>query len=109
MLETQTNDTSGVLTVGDLAVDKAAYRVRRQKREVHLGPKEYRLLVFMMESPGKIHSRGELLRAVWGDSPSVDERTVDLHIARLRKQIGLGKEDAIIRTVRGHGYVLGDF
>lgn len=103
------NGADEILKVGDLTVDKAAFKVYRQKREIHLGPTEYRLLLMLMDAPGRIFGRRELHDALWGDFSGVDERTVDVHIARLRKQINLGKDDAMIRTIRGRGYVLGDF
>ena len=98
-----------ILRVGDLVLNKLAHRVYRQKRDVHLSPTEYRLLTTLMESPGTIFARDDLHRILWGEAKQVDVRAVDLSIARLRKQISLGKDDAIITTVRGQGYVLGDF
>ncbi|MDB5526285.1 MAG: phoB [Rhizobium sp.] len=109
MLKTSPSGADEIVKVGDLALNKVAFKVHRQRREVHLGPTEYRLLVTLIEAPGRVFSRRELHHALWGDASDVDERTVDLHIARLRKQINLGKEDEMIRTVRGQGYVLGDF
>lgn len=98
-----------ILKVGDLVLNRAAHRVYRQKREVRLSPTEYRLLATMMESPGTVFAREELHRVLWGEAKQVDVRAVDLSIARLRKHISLGKDDAIISTVRGQGYVLGGF
>lgn len=97
------------LKVGDLTLDKNARRVHRQKKEVKLGPTEFRLLEFLMKSPGRVHSRSELRASLWGNDASVDERAVDVHIGRLRKGISFGKADKVIRTVRGAGYALGDF
>ncbi|RVH01337.1 winged helix-turn-helix domain-containing protein [Sinorhizobium meliloti] len=98
-----------MIKVGDLTLDRAARRVHRQRREIKLGPTEYKLLEFLMSSPGKVYSRSELRASVWGDDATVDERAVDVHIGRLRKGIGLGKADTVIRTIRGAGYALNDY
>jgi two-component system, OmpR family, phosphate regulon response regulator PhoB len=98
-----------MIKVGDLTLDRAAHRVHRQKREVKLGPTEFKLLEFLMSSPGKVYSRSELRASLWGDDATVDERAVDVHIGRLRKGIGFGKADNVIRTVRGAGYALSDY
>jgi two-component system phosphate regulon response regulator PhoB len=71
---------------------------------VHLGPTEFRLLEFLMMSPGRVFTREQLLNAVWGRDVYIDERTVDVHIGRLRKTLTRGKEADPIRTVRGSGY-----
>lgn len=97
-----------VLQVGDIELDRAAHRVLRGHREVRLGPTEYRLLEFLMESPGRVLSRAQLLDGVWGRDSDVDERTVDVHIGRLRKALIRGKESDPVRTVRGAGYVFGE-
>lgn len=96
------------LVVGDISLDRAAHRVTRGVREVRLGPTEYRLLEFLMQAPGRVLSRGQLLDGVWGRDAYVDERTVDVHIGRLRKALIRGRESDPIRTVRGAGYVLGE-
>lgn len=96
-----------VLTCGDIALDRTAHRVTRGTREVSLGPTEYRLLEFLLESSGRVLSRGQLLDGVWGRDAFVDERTVDVHIGRLRKALIRGHESDPIRTVRGSGYVFG--
>ena len=96
------------LAVDDIELDREAYRVMRNGREVRLGPTEFKLLEFMMESPGRVFSRTQLLDGVWGRDVYVDERTVDVHIGRLRKAINRGKEKDPIRTVRGAGYALGE-
>lgn len=95
-----------VLKVGDIQLDRAAHRVSRGHRQIHLGPTEYRLLEFLMASPNRVLSRAQLLDGVWGRDAYVDERTVDVHIGRLRKSIIRGRELDPIRTVRGAGYVL---
>ncbi len=97
-----------VLAVSDIELDRAAHRVTRGQREIRLGPTEFRLLEFLMESPGRVLSRTQLLDGVWGRDAFVDERTVDVHIGRLRKALIRGKERDPIRTVRGAGYVFGE-
>ena len=78
--------------------------MRRGGREVHLGPTEFRLLEYLMEKPGRVFSRAQLLDSVWGLSAEIDERTVDVHVGRLRKALSRGRENDPIRTVRGAGY-----
>lgn len=92
------------IAVGDIIVDRAAHRVRRNGEEVHLGPTEFRLLEYLMLNPGRVFSREQLLDSVWGADVYVEARTVDVHVGRLRK--ALKKGDAIdpIRTVRSAGY-----
>ena len=97
-----------VLRVSDIELDRAAHKVVRGLREVRLGPTEFRLLEFLMESPGRVLSRSQLLDGVWGRDAYVDERTVDVHVGRLRKALIRGKERDPIRTVRGSGYVFGE-
>lgn len=91
-----------VLRAGDIELDREMHRVRRGGRELHLGPTEFRLLEFLMQSPGRVYSRAQLLDGVWGQAVFVDERTVDVHVGRLRKALGRGRDP--IRTVRGSGY-----
>jgi two-component system phosphate regulon response regulator PhoB len=93
---------ASVLKAGDLELDKETHRVRRRGRELHLGPTEFRLLEFLMQAPGRVFSRAQLLDGVWGRDVYVDERTVDVHVGRLRKALGHGRDP--IRTVRGSGY-----
>ena len=92
-----------VLRFGDLEMDAAQQKVTRGGVRVKLGPTEFRLLATFMESPKRVWARGSLLDRVWGMDKDVDDRTVDVHIGRLRK--ALGKPD-VIRTVRGVGYAL---
>jgi len=99
---------SSVLTVGDIEMDRDTRRVYRNGREVKLGPTEYRLLEFLMSAPGRVYSREQLLDGVWGNDNYVDERTVDVHIGRLRRAVCRGREIDPIRTVRGAGYSLND-
>lgn len=96
-----------VLQYKDLILDPESHRVSRASGEVKLGPTEYRLLMTLLEKPGRVYSRDQLLDHVWGRDIYVDTRTVDVHIARLRKALTKGGEDDLIRTVRGTGYALG--
>ena len=96
------------LVVADIMLDRETHRVTRNGREVKLGPTEFRLLEYLMESPGRVFSRTQLLDGVWGHDVYVDERTVDVHIGRLRKAINRGRDRDPIRTVRGAGYSLGE-
>jgi two-component system phosphate regulon response regulator PhoB len=95
---------TSVLKAGDLELDRTSHRVHRSGREVHLGPTEYRLLEYLMRNPGRVYSREQLLDGVWGTDVYVDERTVDVHVGRLRKAINRGRSADPIRTVRGAGY-----
>jgi two-component system, OmpR family, phosphate regulon response regulator PhoB len=97
-----------VLSYGDIEVDREKKRVSRAGRAVDLGPTEYRLLEFLMERPGRVFSREQLLDGVWGSDIYIDERTVDVHVGRLRKALNRGHELDPIRTVRGSGYALND-
>ena len=94
------------LEVGDLRLDPETHRVHRAGAELHLGPTEFRLLSALMEKPGRVWTREALLDRVWGRDIYVDTRTVDVHIGRLRKAIGVHGGDDLIRTVRGAGYSL---
>ncbi len=92
---------------GDLVIDRVAHRVKRSGKEIHLGPTEFRLLDYLMQHPGRVFSREQLLDAVWGSDVYVEARTVDVHIGRLRK--ALNRDDTEtdpIRTVRSAGYSL---
>ena len=91
---------------GDIIIDRVAHRVRRGAREVHLGPTEFRLLDYLMQHPGRVFSREQLLDAVWGSDVYVEARTVDVHIGRLRKALNEEVENDPIRTVRSAGYSL---
>jgi two-component system phosphate regulon response regulator PhoB len=97
---------STVLKVGDMVLDRETHRVYRNKSEIRLGPTEFRLLEFMMRSPGRVFSRGQLLDNVWGETIYVDERTVDVHVGRLRKAVNDGHAEDVIRTIRGAGYAI---
>ena len=95
-----------LLTFGDLVMDLSAHRVLRGGRPIHLGPTEFRLLRFLLERPGRVYSREQLLDAVWGRDIYVEPRTVDVHIRRLRKAINSPGDADLIRTVRSAGYAL---
>ena len=97
-----------VLNIGDLELDREKKRVSRSARPVDLGPTEFRLLEFLMERPGRVFSREQLLDGVWGSEVYIDERTVDVHVGRLRKALNRGHAVDPIRTVRGAGYSLDD-
>ena len=92
------------LSAGDLDLDRETRRVRRGARDVHLGPTEFRLLEYLLEKPGRVFSRAQLLDGVWGLSVEIDERTVDVHVGRLRKALSRGRERDPIRRARGTGY-----
>jgi len=94
------------ITVGDIIIDRVAHRVKRQGKEVHLGPTEFRLLDYLMQHPGRVFSREQLLDAVWGSDVYVEARTVDVHIGRLRKALNGSADGDPIRTVRSAGYSL---
>jgi two-component system phosphate regulon response regulator PhoB len=91
---------------GDILIDRVAHRVRRGGTEIHLGPTEFRLLDYLMQHPGRVFSREQLLDAVWGSDVYVEARTVDVHIGRLRKALGASEASDPIRTVRSAGYSL---
>jgi len=95
-----------VVTVGDIELDRGAMIVKRRGTVVHLGPTDYRLLEFLMRSPGRVFSREQFLNNVWGHDVYIDDRTVDVHIGRLRKALLQAWRTDPIRTVRGAGYSL---
>lgn len=99
---------SNVLTHGDIVLDRNAHRVTRAGREVALGPTEYRLLEALLEATGRVLSRAQLIDLVWGNTAEIDERTIDVHIGRLRKALMRSDERDPIRTVRGAGYLLSE-
>ena len=94
------------LSYGDLEMDVQSHRVRRGGKPVSLGPTEFRLLRHLMENPGRVFSRERLLAAVWTHDPDIDERTVDVHVRRLRRALNEGGGGDLIRTVRSAGYSL---
>jgi two-component system, OmpR family, phosphate regulon response regulator PhoB len=95
---------SDVMAIGDINLDRGTRRVKRSSREVKLGPTEFRLLEFLMRSPGRVYGRDQLLDHVWSRDAEIDDRTVDVHVGRLRKALSKGTENDPIRTVRGAGY-----
>ena len=95
-----------ILRYDDLSMDLAAHRVSRGSRPIHLGPTEFRLLRHLLEHPGRVFSREQLLDAVWGHDVYVEPRTVDVHIRRLRQAINGRNDQDLIRTVRAAGYAL---
>lgn len=92
--------------VGDIEVDRVSHKVVRGDKEIHLGPTEFRLLDHLIQHPGRVFSREQLLNAVWGSDVFVEVRTVDVHIGRLRKALNKYKQGDPIRTVRSAGYSL---
>jgi len=90
------------VTLGGITVDPAAHRVLWNGRPVKVGPTEFKLLNFLMKHPERVHSRAQLLDRVWGDHVFIEERTVDVHVKRLRE--ALGAAGALVETVRGAGY-----
>ena len=94
------------LTYADIEMDVAAHKVRRAGKTVQLGPTEFRLLRQLLEQPGRVFSRDRLLDVVWSHDPDIDERTVDVHVRRLRRALNEGGRPDLIRTVRSAGYSL---
>jgi two-component system phosphate regulon response regulator PhoB len=94
--------TEDSVTINGLALDAAAHRVSWQGRPMKLGPTEFKLLQYLMKHPERVHSRQQLLDKVWGDHVFIEERTVDVHVKRLRE--ALGGAAVLIETVRGVGY-----
>ena len=92
------------LVAGDLQLDPVSHRVFVGEREIRLGPTEYRLLKFLMENADRVYSRTQLLDFVWGQNVYIEERTVDVHVRRLRKVLEDFKVEHYIQTVRGAGY-----
>jgi two-component system, OmpR family, phosphate regulon response regulator PhoB len=95
---------ASLLRAGDIALDREMKRVVKAESDLHLGPTEFRLLEFLMLHPGRVYSREQLLNGVWGRDVYIDERTVDVHVGRLRKALGITGDANPIRTVRGAGY-----
>lgn len=95
-----------ILEVGSVRMDRLAHRVTRGTRIVDLGPTEYKLLETLLESRGRVLSRSQIIDRVWGTATVIDERTIDVHVGRLRKALVRGAESDPIRTIRGTGYTL---
>ncbi|MCE0744449.1 phosphate regulon transcriptional regulator PhoB [Acetobacter sicerae] len=102
----RTQAPAETLAFEDIVLDLVKHRVERGGRSVQLGPTEFRLLEFFMRRPGRVFSREEILRSIWGENIHVEIRTVDVHIRRLRKEINGPDEKDLIRTVRSAGYAL---
>jgi two-component system, OmpR family, phosphate regulon response regulator PhoB len=94
----------GVVTLGELSLDASTYRVTFQGQALKLGPTEFKLLHYLMTHAERVHSRSQLLDKVWGDHVFIEERTVDVHVKRLRE--ALGDAGVMVETVRGAGYRL---
>jgi two-component system, OmpR family, phosphate regulon response regulator PhoB len=92
------------LQLAGLSMDRASHRVSHDNREVSLGPTEYRMLEFFMQNPERVYSRSQLLDRIWGGNVYIEERTIDVHIRRLRKALEEVQMDHLIQTVRGSGY-----
>lgn len=97
-------DKNDNLMAGHLCLDRAAKKVKIAEEDLSLGPIEFRLLEFFMLNPDRVYSREQLLDRVWGGNVYVEDRTVDVHIRRLRKNISILNHDSLIQTVRGAGY-----
>jgi two-component system phosphate regulon response regulator PhoB len=95
-----------IVEIGGLRLDAATHRVTANENEVALGPTEFRLLHFLMTHSERVHTRSQLLDQVWGDHVFVEDRTVDVHIRRLRKALEFAGKDGLVQTVRGSGYRL---
>ncbi|MBT0962138.1 phosphate regulon transcriptional regulator PhoB [Denitromonas iodatirespirans] len=98
--------TEDPVVIGGLHLDPATHRITAGEARISLGPTEFRLLHFLMTHPERVHSRTQLLDQVWGDHVFVEERTVDVHIRRLRSALEPTEHDRLIQTVRGSGYRL---
>lgn len=104
LLRRSAPDGEAPLQEGDLRLDPVSHRVLIGDDEINLGPTEFRLLRFMMQNPDRVYSRGQLLDFVWGQNVYVEERTVDVHVRRLRKALEDHEVDRYVQTVRGAGY-----
>ena len=100
------NTVSDNLEFEDLVLDRIEKRVYRDKKEIQLGPTEFRLLEFFLVNPKRVYSRDQILENVWPNNINVESRTIDVHIRRLRKSINIQKKKELIRTVRSSGYSL---
>jgi two-component system phosphate regulon response regulator PhoB len=92
------------LCAGDLDLDRETRHVRRGARDIHLGATEFRLLEYLLEKPGRVFTRAQLLDGIWGQATEIDERSVSVHVGRLRRRLSTERERDPIRTVRGIGY-----
>ncbi|NNE06107.1 MAG: DNA-binding response regulator, partial [Xanthomonadales bacterium] len=101
---TSAADESGMIEAGDLVMNTVSRKVMAGEVEIRLGPTEYRLLEFFMSNQGRAYSRSQILDHVWGTNVYLEERTVDVHIRRLRKALEHSNLSDYVQTVRGHGY-----
>jgi two-component system phosphate regulon response regulator PhoB len=106
---TGANGGDEVIQLGNLVLDSAAHRVSAGEEKINLGPTEFRLLQFFMRHPDRVFSRDQLLDRVWGSNVYIDDRTVDVHVRRLRKALSPHGCDKLIQTVRGAGYRFSEF
>jgi len=104
MRRTSPTNASGHVHTGDLTLDTVSRRILYKGEEIRMGPTEYRLLEFFMSHEGRAYSRSQILDHVWGTNAYLEERTVDVHIRRLRKALGPSRTSHYLQTVRGHGY-----
>jgi two-component system phosphate regulon response regulator PhoB len=93
-----------LLEIGGLSMDRAGHRVSAGDQQIDLGPTEYRMLEFFMQNPERVFARAQLLDRIWGGNVYIEERTIDVHIRRLRKALEAVQLDGLIQTVRGAGY-----
>ncbi|WGZ93098.1 MAG: phosphate regulon transcriptional regulator PhoB [Candidatus Thiothrix putei] len=98
-------DEQRIINAGRLQLNQDAHQLRIDGAPVHLGTTEYRLLEFFMQHPEKVYSRAQLLDFVWGQNTYIEERTVDVHVLRLRKTLKTYAADQVIQTIRGAGYL----
>ena len=102
------SNVTSKLKYGNIVMDTDMHRVYCCDKETKLGPREYRILEFLMKNPGRVYSRQQLLDAVWGTNVYITDRTIDVHIRRLRKALSVNEECKVIRTIRSSGYSLDD-
>lgn len=102
----KTETSEGHLTLADILMDTVSHKVSRSGQSIHLGPTEFKILRVLMEKPGRVFSRENLLDRAWGTEVYVEERTVDVHMRRLRKALNSDGGPDLIRTVRGAGYAI---
>lgn len=102
----KSENTQDIININNLMLDTRSYRVEGNGQTIELGPTEFKLLRFFMENPDRVFSREQVLNNVWGDNVYVEERTVDVHIRRLRKALEKTQHENMVQTVRGAGYRL---
>lgn len=102
----KSENTQDIIKINNLMLDTSSYRVEGNGQSINLGPTEFKLLRFFMENPDRVFSREQVLNNVWGDNVYVEERTVDVHIRRLRKALEKTQHENMVQTVRGAGYRL---